>query len=131
MYNVDAATLLIVIPSIAAGVSIGSLTRRRSLFVALLFAAPLVMAAGIYLVEIVRLESIGRSHGESWARLVIPFLYAGSLVFVLPSALGAAAIKRLVTRKRTKGRHRPAREGLGGVLAQTTRIGHPERRKQT
>jgi len=131
MYNVDAATLLIVIPSVVAGVSIGSLTRRRPLFVALLLAAPLVIAAGIYLAEIVRLESIGRSHGESWARLVIPFLYVGSFVFVLPSALGAAAIKRLVARKRTKGRHQPAREGQGGVLAQTTRIGHPDRRKQT
>ena len=105
MYNVTEDTFLIVIPSVVAGVLIGLFTRRKLPFVALILAAPFVIAASIYLAEILRMESIGRGYSESWAGLVIPFLYAGTFVFLLPAALGAAGIKWLVSRKRTKGRH--------------------------
>lgn len=100
-------TFILLGPSIASGVLIGFVAKRLLPFVALIFIVPIVIAGGIYFADHILMQTkLGRTYGESWAGLVIPFLSAGSFIFLAPTAIGVAGIKWILARKRKKsGQH--------------------------
>jgi hypothetical protein len=102
MYSADMDTLILVGLSIASGVVIGLVTKRPLLFIVSIFIAPMAIAGGFYLADLIHLRSIGHSSNESWAGLVIPFLSAGGFLFLAPTAFGVAGLKWFLSRRRNK-----------------------------
>ncbi len=100
MYTVNMDTFIILGPSIVSGMLIGLFVKRTLPFIALIFIAPIVIAGGIYLADLIHMRNIGHSTSESWAGLVIPFLSAGSFMFLAPTALGVTGLKWILSRKR-------------------------------
>ena len=112
-YSFNMDSFIILGLSITFGVLIGWVAKRSLLFIASIFIAPIAIAIAIaiagklYLGDLIHMRNIGHSYSESWAGLVIPFLSAGSFLFLTPTALGVAGLKWMLLRKRKKpGQHR-------------------------
>lgn len=100
MYTVNMDTFILLGPSIVSGVLIGLIAKRPLPFIALIFIAPIVIAGTIYLADLIHMQNIGQGYNESWAGLFIPFVSAGSFIFLAPTAIGVAGLKWILSRKR-------------------------------
>jgi|CXWL01.1.fsa_nt_gi hypothetical protein len=71
MYTVNMDTFILLGPSVASGVLIGLTAKRPLPFIVLVFIAPIAIAGGIYLTDLILMQKkLGHVYSESWAGLL-------------------------------------------------------------